>query len=439
MQVLAICIAVVDSVAITVLLPQVAAEFQSPQSTAIWVVNLYQIAVLGLLLPLASLGQRIGFRRIYLGGLLVLGAGAVLSASAPSLAVLALGRVIQGIGGAGVMAVNTALLRESIPASALARALATFSTATALSMTLAPTLAALALSLGSWRWLYALLAPLTLAAAWVAARLLPAARPVPASPFHLPAALLNLLVVALFLLAARLMPSGVALALLAASVVLGVLYLRLQTTRLHPLFPVDLLRRPLFALSLGSSVLAFTAQMLGMVSLPFLLSGQFADPVRVGTVMSAWPAGILASTVAIRFVIGRVPSGLLGGLGMALVSLGLLLLALNAGSESVSGWAWRTALCGLGFGLFQSPNNHTILSSAPADRSGSASGMLGTARLTGQALGAVGTALIFSAFVPAEQSSRGVWVCLCCGAALAAVAALCSSMRLAAPAAGTDA
>ena len=425
MQVLAICIAVVDSVAITVLLPQVAAEFQSPQSTAIWVVNLYQIAVLGLLLPLASLGQRIGFRRIYLGGLLVLGAGAVLSASAPSLAVLALGRVIQGIGGAGVMAVNTALLRESIPASALARALATFSTATALSMTLAPTLAALALSLGSWRWLYALLAPLTLAAAWVAARLLPAARPVPASPFHLPDALLNLLVFALFLLA--------------ASVVLGVLYLRLQTTRLHPLFPVDLLRRPLFALSLGSSVLAFTAQMLGMVSLPFLLSGQFADPVRVGTVMSAWPAGILASTVAIRFVIGRVPSGLLGGLGMALVSLGLLLLALNAGSESVSGWAWRTALCGLGFGLFQSPNNHTILSSAPADRSGSASGMLGTARLTGQALGAVGTALIFSAFVPAEQSSRGVWVCLCCGAALAAVAALCSSMRLAAPAAGTDA
>ena len=111
-------------------------------------------------------------------------------------------------------------------------------------MTLAPTLAALALSLGSWRWLYALLAPLTLAAAWVAARLLPAARPVPASPFHLPDALLNLLVFALFLLAARLMPSGVALALLAASVVLGVLYLRLQTTRLHPLFPVDLLRRP---------------------------------------------------------------------------------------------------------------------------------------------------------------------------------------------------
>nr|HRO61945.1 MFS transporter [Burkholderiaceae bacterium] len=60
--------------------------------------------------------------------------------------------------------------------------------------------------------------------------------------------------------------------------------------------------------------------------------------------------------------------------------------------------AWRLALCGLGFGLFQTPNNHTIVTSPPRHRSGAASGMLGTARITGQTLGAVLLALIFAIY-----------------------------------------
>ena len=58
--------------------------------------------------------------------------------------------------------------------------------------------------------------------------------------------------------------------------------------------------------------------------------------------------------------------------------------------------AWRLAACGFGFGLFQSPNNHIIYTSAPLQRAGAASGMLGTARLTGQSLGAVLLGTIFS-------------------------------------------
>ena len=64
------------------------------------------------------------------------------------------------------------------------------------------------------------------------------------------------------------------------------------------------------------------------------------------------------------------------------------------------------AVCGIGFGLFQSPNNHAILTSAPVARSGAASGMLGTARLTGQTLGAVMLAIVLACWLPARRASK---------------------------------
>ena len=66
LQVLVVGLVVVDSMAVTLLLPRVAADFDSSRDAAIWVVNLYQMVGLGLLLPLAALGQQIGFKRIYL-------------------------------------------------------------------------------------------------------------------------------------------------------------------------------------------------------------------------------------------------------------------------------------------------------------------------------------------------------------------------------------
>src|SRR5690606_9943851 len=101
-------------------------------------------------------------------------------------------------------------------------------------------------------------------------------------------------------------------------------------------------------------------------------------------------------------LIGRYPNGLLGGIGMGLMAFGLVLLATLPAQPSDLAIAWRMALCGMGFGLFQSPNNHTIVTSAPVQRSGAASGMLGSARLTGQACGAVRLAAVFSVWSPQE-------------------------------------
>jgi DHA2 family multidrug resistance protein-like MFS transporter len=127
-------------------------------------------------------------------------------------------------------------------------------------------------------------------------------------------------------------------------------------------------------------------------------------------------------------LIGRYPGGLLGGIGLGVLATGLALLAATPAHPAAANVAWRLAVCGLGFGLFQSPNNHTIITSAPVHRSGAASGMLGTARLVGQSTGAVLLAIIFS--LASVGDGSGPVIALALAAAFAAAAAVFSALRL---------
>jgi len=117
-----------------------------------------------------------------------------------------------------------------------------------------------------------------------------------------------------------------------------------------------------------------------------------------------------------------------GGIGLGVMALGLALLALLPAHPAPADIAWRMALCGAGFGLFQSPNNHIIYTSGPVHRSGAASGMLGTARLTGQSIGAVLLALVFS--VSSIHDGRGPTLALGLAVVFAALAASFSALRL---------
>ena len=196
-----------------------------------------------------------------------------------------------------------------------------------------------------------------------------------------------------------------------------------------PLFPLDLLRIPVFALSMASSVGAFAAQTLAYVALPFLLLESFGrTPLQAGLLITAWPLAIVLVAPLAGRLIGRYPDGLLGGVGLAIFASGVALLALLPAQPSDLDMVWRMALCGAGFALFQSPNNHTIVTTAPLERSGAASGMLGTARLTGQTLGAILLAAIFGVWPP--SSGQGEMWAMWLAAGFAALAAVSSTLRV---------
>ena len=440
--ILGITLSVLDGTIVNLALPGIARDLHVTAPQTVWVVNAYQVATLGLLLPCAALGDQIGYRRVYLWGLSLFTLASLGCVLATSLAGLVASRVFQGLGAAGIMAVNAALVRLIYPKRLFGRGVAINSMVVASASVAGPTVAAGILSVAPWPWLFALNLPLGLVVLLLGRRFLPfnaprASEPLAIRPLDV---LLNMLMFGLVFLGADALgtrmaagqgaaDAAVPLAMLAAGLAVGVVYVRRQLQLARPLFPLDLLRIPVFALSMCTSVGAFAAQMLAFIAVPFMLLETYGlSHLKAGALITAWPLAIVVAAPLVGRLIGRVPDGLLGGIGLGMLACGLALLAALPAQPSDFDIAWRMALCGAGFGVFQSPNNHTILTSAPVDRSGGASGMLGTARLTGQTMGAVILAIIFT--VVDAQSGRGPVVALSLAAVFAAVAGLFSSLRL---------
>lgn len=183
---------------------------------------------------------------------------------------------------------------------------------------------------------------------------------------------------------------------LAATAICGYFLVRRELTRSSPLVPVDLLRIPVFSLSFGTSICSFAAQMLAFVALPFHLQNEYGySAVQTGLLITPWPIAIgVVAPIAGRLA-DKYPAGILGGAGLVVFASGLLSLAFLPAHPTFVEVGWRMALAGSSFGLFQSPNNRAMISAAPRERSGGASGMLGTARLLGQTIGAALVALLF--------------------------------------------
>lgn len=161
--------------------------------------------------------------------------------------------------------------------------------------------------------------------------------------------------------------------------------MRRQAGHPAPILAVDLLRRPLFALSAATAVCAFAAQALAFVSLPFLFQTVLGyTQVHTGFLITPWPVVVAFMAPIAGRLSDRYPAGMLGGVGLALLALGMASLALLPAAPSAWDISWRMALCGAGFGFFQSPNLRAIMTSAPPSRAGGASGMIGTVRLLGR-------------------------------------------------------
>jgi MFS transporter, DHA2 family, multidrug resistance protein len=425
---LAICMSVLDSTITNVALPTIARDLHASSAVSIWVVNAYQLAILIVLLPLASLGEVLGYRRISLAGLGVFTLASLACAFAPSLLTLSMARLIQGLGAAGIMSVNAALVRFTYPARYLGRAIGINAFVVATSSALGPTIASAVLAVAHWRWLFGINVPLGLLTIAIARYSLPEVerihRPLNHTGALLYSGTFGLLLSGLQSLAHH-ATTAFALLEIGAGGLLGWALVRREQARPAPLIPFDLLRVRLFSLSLATSACAFIAQMTALVSLPFEIQRLGHSAVETGLFMTPWPLALAVSAPIAGRLVERYPAGLLGSLGLLTMSCGLALLALFPGSGGGSGFVWRMAVCGLGFGLFQSPNNHAILSSAPRARSGAAGGMLSSARLVGQALGAAGVAILFRAF-PTTGSNLALYA----AAALAFVAALVSLVRL---------
>ena len=427
---LGIIMAVMDGAIANVALPTIARDLNALPAFSIWIVNGYQLAVTISLLPLSSLGEIVGYRRVYLAGLLLFTLASLLCAAADTLVLLTAVRIVQGFGAAGILSVNAALVRFIYPRNQLARGVGVNTVVVAISSALGPTVAAGILSVASWPYLFSVNVPIGMVALALGWRCLPHTRPA-AHGFDWRSAVLSAITFGVGIAAidsfSHAEPLVNCLLMCAVAVVAGAALVYREThSPTPPLLPVDLLSIPVFALSIATSIASFCAQMLALVALPFYLQSRFGySAVQIGLMITPWPFAVaIAAPVAARLV-GRYPAGLLGGVGLLVFASGLAALACLADNPALIDVIWRMALAGLGFGLFQTPNNRTMLAAAPRERAGGASGMLGTARLLGQTLGASLVALLLGRY-----PLSGTHLSLLVAVGFALGGAVLSSLRL---------
>jgi DHA2 family multidrug resistance protein-like MFS transporter len=425
---LAITMSVLDSTIVNVALPTIARDFNASSAASIWVINAYQLAILVLLLPLASLGEIVGYRRISQSGLAVFTLASLGCAFAPGLLTLSIARVVQGVGAAGIMSVSGALVRFTYPHRSLGRAVGINAFVVATSAALGPTIASAVLAVAHWRWLFGINVPLGVIALLIALYALPESERSP-RPFNVAGAALYAAAFGLLLSGLQALAhhaaAPLALAQIGGGSVLAWLLARHELPQSAPIIPFDLLRLRVFSLSLATSVCSFMAQMAALVALPFEIQRLGHSAVETGLFMTPWPVALAIAAPFAGRLADRYAAGILGGLGLLVLAAGLTLLATFPSTASTSGFVWRMALCGLGFGLFQAPNNRTIMAAAARARSGAASGMLSAARLLGQTLGAASVAILFRTYAAAGSNFA-----LYLAAALALAAAVISMVRL---------
>ena len=418
-------------------LPYIAQDLGISAESSIWIVNASQIAQMVCLLPLAALGDIVGYRHVYRAGLLLFCIASVGCVLAPSLPWLLAARTFQGLGSAGLMAIQPALVRAIYPRNMLGRGLGFNTTVVATSLAAGPSIGAALLTVSSWPALFAVYIPLGIVSFFLAERYLPRTVHVH-RPFDILSAILSGTTFGLLIFGIDGMAHGhtwtAILAELGGAALLGGLFIWRQTRLAHPMMPIDIFKRPIFSLSITTSSCTFVAQGLAYVSLPFFFHTVLGrSATDTGILLTAWPAALAVTAPFAGRLADRYHAGILGVIGLGCMTTGLILTALLPEQPTTTDIMWRLMLCGIGFGIFASPNNRLMISAVPRERSGSAGGIIATSRTLGQTLGAALVALTFGLFdfsAGGEEAEVAAHAALWLGAGFAGTALVIGSTRM---------
>ena len=393
---------VLDVSLVNVALPVISNEFKVSESATVWLVTIYQLIIVMLLLPLASIGDQYSYRRNFLIGLVVFTIGSGLCAASRSFYMLLVSRGIQAIGGAGVMSVNVALTRVIYPRNILGRGLALNAMFISIATAAGPSLAGWIMSITTWHWLFIINLPLGVIAFFIGIKTLPKNPNPPAQPhFDWSGALLNILFFGfLFYSLGNIVDKGalpICVTLLALAFIIGFFYIKKEVKSPHPMFPIDLFKIRLYSISILTSTSSFIAQNLTIIALPFLfLTVLNFSELTTGLIMTPWPlATMIISPLAARWI-EKHNAAFTAAAGMLIFMVGLVLLVSLPQNAGIWDIIWRMAVCGVGFGFFQTPNNIVMVMATPVERTGAAGGMQSTARLTGQTMGSTLVSIIFA-------------------------------------------
>ncbi|MCX4545606.1 MFS transporter [Streptomyces sp. NBC_01565] len=387
-----------------VALPTLAQAFGASFQQVQWVVLAYLLAITTLIVSVGRLGDLFGRRRLLLAGILLFTVASVLCGLAPTLWLLIAARAAQGLGAAVMMALTMAFVGETVPKARTGSGMGLLGTTSAIGTALGPSLGGVLVAGLDWRAVFLVNAPLGVVTLLLAHRHLPQDRVREPgrdrARFDHVGTVLLALTLAAYALAMTLGGGsfGALNATLLVAAALGVgLFVRAESRASSPLISLATFRDPLLGAGLVTSALVSTVMMATLVVGPFHLSRALGlDEARVGLALSVGPLVVALASAPAGRIADRWGAPRMTLVGLGAMVAGTLALALLPRTLGVVGYLAPIVVTTLGYAVFQTANNTSVMADVPADRRGVVSGMLNLSRNLGLVTGASAMGAVFA-------------------------------------------
>ncbi|MBN2304465.1 MAG: DHA2 family efflux MFS transporter permease subunit, partial [Anaerolineae bacterium] len=382
----------IDSSIVQVALPTLEEELHTDFATVQWVIISYLLVLCSMMLGVARLADMIGKKRIYLSGMVVFTVGSVLCGTAPTVGALIAFRVIQGAGAVMIQALGSAIVTENFPPTERGRALGITGLVVSMGIILGPTLGGLLIGVVGWRAIFLVNLPVGIAGFLLSRRYIPGWRPAGSQRFDAVGAVIMALTLVALAVGLTFGPTTgwnnpTILGLLFGAAVGVVIFLGVQARLVQPMIDLRLFRDLLFSISLATGLLVFVA-MSARIVLPFYLEEvKGYQPQHVGLFLTIIPIALGVMAPISGSLSDRYGSRGISLLGLVVIVGGCWLVSTLKEDTGTLGYILRLVPFGIGFGLFQSPNNSAIMGAAPREHLGVASGLLALSRNLGQVIG----------------------------------------------------
>jgi EmrB/QacA subfamily drug resistance transporter len=404
-----VCVAVfmllLDITVVNVALPSIQRDLNTSFTDLQWVVDAYALLLATCMLNAGTLGDLLGRKRIFIGGVGLFTLASALCGSATTPLFLNLARGLQGVGGAAMFAVSLAIISQEFHGRERGTAFGIWGATVGAAVAIGPLVGGALTEWAGWRWIFFVNLPIGIACVAGAALYLHESRNEEAGAFDwvgfpfLTGGLFSL-VLALLRGEAWGWGSGRTVGLFVAAVVLLVCFVAVELRQDLPMFDLSLFRKPSFtgaqivAFTISSSMFAmflfFTLYLQNELHYSPLATGLRFLPLSLLAFVMAPLAGRLSTRIPVRFLLGA---------GMSLVGAALLLMH---GITPSSRWTHLLPgfiIGGIGIGLVNAPLASTAVSVVEPRRAGMASGINNTFRQVGIATGIAGLGAIFQSKV----------------------------------------
>ena len=394
--------------------PRITQYFNTDIATVEWVPIIYLITISCLVLLYGRLGDMFGYRRIYLFGLGAFTVTSMLCGFSQSIWMLIVFRALQGLAAGMMMSVGYAIITAAFPPKERGKAMGIYAISIAVGLSLGPVLGGVIAQYYSWRYVFFINLPIGIAALLWGSRILPTGST--KKEQHLD--WLGALTALVFLLSLILYTnkgedwgwlSPLSASFLTLGIVFGTLFFWVELTSKQPMLNLTLFRNRVFGFGNLSALFSFMS-IYGVIFLtPFYLTFILhKDPLHMGLIMASAPIATLFVAPLSGVFSDRVGARGLAFCGMAVCATALFLLSSLKASSDTTDVVWRLAIFGVGTGLFQSPNNSTVMGSVPGYHRGIASGTLTAMRNVGMALGiAISGAILYNVAPVAASVHHG--------------------------------